>query len=336
MSADPHLDHAALRALVGSAFGLAVEELTFLPEGTSHAYRAQGPEGRFFLKVQPDSPYGARATARARREAPLLQALREEGLTHVPRPLPTRAGGWSAALGGFQVFAYDWIDAVNLGQDWTAALPELAPLLGRVHGCAARIGAQGLALPVPPEDFALPFDALLTGALHTLAHLPADARPALVRLAGLLGPHLPLIQALLTQAREAARQARQDPPPFVPCHTDAHGGNVMRARDSALWLIDWETARLAPPEHDLWMLGRHLPALLPAYAGGRGQPYEPRSHLLRFYVLRRSLEDLAEDLRWLLHERPTPQTEAHSLDLIERFMLPALLSAEADVAALEG
>ncbi|PTA69071.1 aminoglycoside phosphotransferase family protein [Deinococcus arcticus] len=336
MSADPGLDPAALLAVVRAHFGWAADTVTFLPQGTSHAYRAQGPDGPLFLKVQPDSPYGVRATARALAEAPLLGALRAAGLPHVPRPIPTRTGGWAAPLGGLTVFASAWIDGEPLGEGWANALPELAERLGQLHRMAGELTRALPALPVPPEDFALPFDERLTGALDTLARLPAHARPALVRLAGLLLPHAPLIRSLLTRAREGAARAQASAPPFVVCHTDAHSGNVMRGRNGELWLIDWETARLAPPEHDLWLLGRQLPALLPAYARGLGRPFTPDPERLAFYVRRRALEDLAEDVRWLLHEAPTPQTEAHSLALIERFMLPALLSAEADVAALEG
>lgn len=336
MSAPPDLDPAALVAVVRSAFGLDVESVTFLPAGTAHAFRAQGPGGRSFLKVMPDSPYGKRVTARALAEVPLLRALRSSGvLPHVPVPLPMQDGGWVAALGGFRVFAYEWIDAVNTGDSWNRALPELAALLGRLHGASAMLRREVPELPMPPEDFQLPFEADLVASLDTLRELPETARPALTALRDLLLPHADTVQHVLELARARSRFASSGSPALVVCHTDAHGGNVMRDPTGSLWVIDWETARLAPPEHDLWMLGARLPELLPAYLRGLGHSFTPDAELLAFYVLRRPLEDIAEDLRWMLVEDTGSAQDDHALHLIRTYSLPALLGAAADAAAVQ-
>ncbi|WP_295816235.1 aminoglycoside phosphotransferase family protein [uncultured Deinococcus sp.] len=335
MSAPPDLDPAALLAVLRADFGLEVDDVTFLPDGTAHAFRAQGPGGRFFVKVMPDSPYGARVTARALAEVPLLSALRSSGvLPRVPAALRTREGGWVAALGGFRVFVYEWIHGVNTGGAWEAALPELAELLGRLHGASDGLRREVPDLPMPPEDFALPFEAALRDVIGSLPHRTAEARPEVQALRDLLGPHLGTLERVLDAVSAVAADLRSRPLELVVCHTDAHGGNVMRGADGALWIVDWETARLAPPEHDLWMLGRHLPACVDAYARGLGRPFSPDADLLRFYTLRRPLEDLAEDVRWLLRERPTPDVAAHSLRIIGEFVLPALLAAEASASAV--
>ncbi|GHF33726.1 Ser/Thr protein kinase RdoA (MazF antagonist) [Deinococcus metalli] len=334
MSAPPDLDSAALVSVVSSAFGLDVDSVTFLPTGTAHAYRAQGPAGRFFLKVMPDSPYGARVTARALAEVPLLRALRASGvLPRVPMPLPTLDGGWMAALGGLHVFAYAWIEGAAVGDGWDAARPDLAGLLGRLHGATDELMRAVPVLPMPPEDFGLPFEGGLRAAIDALPHLPPDARPEQRALRDVLAPHLDTVARVLERTVTLAAALRQRTAPQVVCHTDAHGGNVMRDAAGLLWLIDWETARLAPPEHDLWMLGPHLPTLLPAYEYGLGRPYTPDADRLRYYVLRRPLEDLEEDVRWLLHDHPAPQVAAHSLEIIARYVLPALHRAEADAEA---
>lgn len=312
-------------------FGLEVDDVTFLPDGTAHAFRAQGPGGRFFVKVMPDSPYGARVTARALAEVPLLVALRSSGvLPRVPVPQPTQDGTWVAALGGFRVFVYDWIDGVNTADTWDAALPELAEWLGRLHGASDALRRAVPEVPMPPEDFALPFEAELRDVIGSLPHRTAEARPEVQALRDLLGPHLGTLERVLDVVSAVAADLRSRTLELVVCHTDAHAGNVMRGADGELWIVDWETAQLAPPEHDLWMLGRHLPACVAAYARGLGRPFSPDADLLRFYTLRRPLEDLAEDVRWLLRERPTPDVAAHSLRMIGEFVL----AAEADASAV--
>ncbi len=60
-------------------------------------------------------------------------------------------------------------------------------------------------------------------------------------------------------ARIAARPER-----FVVTHGEPHAGNVMLTPDG-LVLIDWDTARLAPPERDLWTLAEADESLLDRY-----------------------------------------------------------------------
>jgi thiamine kinase-like enzyme len=36
------------------------------------------------------------------------------------------------------------------------------------------------------------------------------------------------------------------------CHTDLHGENLMVDDRGNLYILDWETAMIAPPEHDLF------------------------------------------------------------------------------------
>nr|WP_255447952.1 phosphotransferase [Deinococcus sp. AJ005] len=126
------------------------------------------------------------------------------------------------------------------------------------------------ALPTAQEDFALPFEAELRADLQSLHSLTPEVRPGLHQLRDLLGPHEPHLQTLMTRITKLQTATRARSHEFVVCHTDAHGGNVIRDVANQLWIIDWETARLAPREHDLWMLHARLPEVLPAYQAALG------------------------------------------------------------------
>ena len=52
--------------------------------------------------------------------------------------------------------------------------------------------------------------------------------------------------------REEARKLKEGNLPFVLCHTDIHGGNLIRDPQGKLWLIDWENVMLVPKETDLF------------------------------------------------------------------------------------
>lgn len=43
--------------------------------------------------------------------------------------------------------------------------------------------------------------------------------------------------------------------PLVPCHGDVHAGNVMVDAQNRLFLVDFDTLQLAPPERDLMFIG---------------------------------------------------------------------------------
>jgi spectinomycin phosphotransferase/16S rRNA (guanine(1405)-N(7))-methyltransferase len=72
----------------------------------------------------------------------------------------------------------------------------------------------------------------------------------------------------------------------VLTHGEPHTGNTLRTTNG--WkLIDWDTALIAPPERDLWLLGGDLTA----YTAATGVAVQPE--LLDMYRLRWDIADLA-------------------------------------------
>lgn len=335
MSAEPALDHAALLRVLGSDYGLELDMVTFLPEGTAPAYRAEGRDGRYFVKVLPGTAYGAELRERVAAEVPLLGALRQlDLLPRVPRPVLTRSGTELSRVEDYSLVVHEWIEGDNLGSGWTGALGELTPLLGRLHAGTGAITAAVPRLPVPPEDFSLPFEEGLRRDLALLRGSLPDARPGVLALRDLLLPSGSVLERLLAQARSFQAAALARPRPFALCHTDAHGGNVMRDPSGELWIIDWETARLAPPEHDLWMLHERLPEILPAYEAAVGRSVDLDPDVLGFYFCRRALEDVALDVTMILHQNTRPEQDEANLTVLERYILPSVARTEGELEAL--
>jgi thiamine kinase-like enzyme len=126
---------------------------------------------------------------------------------------------------------------------------------------------------------------------------------------------------MLRSATDEARRLRDTAglrhSSLVLCHGDAHGNNVIQGE--RLVLADWEDLRMAPPEADLFIYAWHPygAELLKAYSAARGG-YPIDSKLLRFYVLRRRLEDVWVDIQRLTEEVLDARETEKQLDYVRR------------------
>jgi hypothetical protein len=158
----------------------------------------------------------------------------------------------------------------------------------------------------PADDFGIPYRDELAAAMDPAAGVPPCgpyAGPAAALFAGnatairrLLGRY----DALVVEGRAQAARA-------VLTHGEPHPGNTMLTAGGWL-LIDWDTARVAPPERDLWSLDPGDGSILAAYADATGVSLRPS--MLGLYRIRWDLADLAmEAHRFRQHHAGGPDDE---------------------------
>lgn len=284
-----------LRRLAGLAarhYGLSAQRVEPLPGGLSAlAYALTDRAGaRYFLKVYDLSRAGvSRWTEPIAQYAPVLCAMGQSPALRgrVPQPVLTSSGAACCGDGDFTCLLYRWIDG--------RALPD-APLADAQLEALAGIVAAVHAHPLPEdggpetlrERFAVPF-------ARSLENLLAQAPEGLVPSAA--GAKT---RALLAQLEALAPRARALGLPMVWTHGDIHRGNLMDT-DRGLTLIDWEGLSIAPPEADLFFLGRYEPGFSARYRARSG--YAPHPGALAFFAIRRRLDDIHEFLRALLIDR---------------------------------
>jgi spectinomycin phosphotransferase len=92
----------------------------------------------------------------------------------------------------------------------------------------------------------------LLESFDTLSELPGTASPAQKLVKELILPRKGQITADLEQLKALQTYARNADKRKVICHTDLHGGNLMTDERGILYILDWENALIAPPEHDLF------------------------------------------------------------------------------------
>jgi spectinomycin phosphotransferase len=216
-------------------------------------------------------------------------ALHQEGrLEFVVAPEPTPAGEIVRRIDSrYTVAVFPFIDGTSRGF-YESAPPEeraeLVRMLVRLHRAtpAAESVARSISVQLPGRD----------GLERCLQNLDSE---------WMGGPFSELARALLADRRahvlrlldafdQLAGQVAVSGSRLVVTHGEPHGGNFIRS-EGRLVLIDWDTAGLALPERDLWMVDAGDGAELNLYSEAAGQ--RVNEDAIALYRLRWKLDDIA-------------------------------------------
>jgi hypothetical protein len=294
---------------IRSAYRLPLQNLRFLRRGWGgDCYSAETPNGEhYFLKFHDPSESVALAPSAQAFYLPLTYQLHHQNiLPHIPHPIATIDGHLSLHLDPYTLVVTNFIegDLVGFGPLQGEILAEVARLVGTLHRSLPELTFEQPFI----EDFSLSFKPVLTRFLAgNLA--PGDpAAPDLRSLNEALLPRRPEIQSALQTITRLQTYAQSSQPNMVICHTDIHGSNLIRGHDGHLYLLDWENAMIAPPEHDLIFFAGEkgfFDIFYPTYS--RSFPAAQMDlRLLEFYFLRRALEDIADFILRIQSAAGTP------------------------------
>lgn len=236
-----------------------------------------------FLKLYDTRmPITARCIARLDEQLKVLEHLASGTALadRVCRPLRTAAGALFFAHDNIVGVLYSLIPGKALGYGHRYDAGELAQVQALVRDLHA-VDTEPLRGLCPEESFDLGF----VDALEALVRVEGEGLPA--AFARVVMERQDALCEKIQQARQAARVMKEAAGSFVLCHTDLHGGNLMRTPEGRLMLVDWENVMLAPPEADVFSLCEEYPGAFDA---------EMRPEALQYYAMRRDLEDIWEFL----------------------------------------
>jgi len=294
------LDTSLLRQVLDREWRIQGAELVYVPLGFGdHHWRATSRRQRFFVTVR-DLRLDGQATDRraaVQRLETTFQAVRQlkacARLEFVVPAVPSASGATVVRIASnFAVSVFEWLE-IEPSPDPSPAIA--ASLIARLH-------RSWRAHPVPAlrEDFRIPHRASLESSLAELNQPWLGGPYTESARAELLACH-EVVQSTLMEYDALARAAEKSRVAWCLTHGEPNGGNLVRDRAGNWLFVDWESARIAPPERDLWELGDSALARYLELAGGR----PPRTDLLHLYELWYAL---AETSVYLLQFR-TPHTD---------------------------
>lgn len=293
------LSESDLVAALAYGWGLTVDGLRYQPVGWgSHHWAASDTDGtRWFVTVDEleqrlhtrDELLDA-AFARLIGALSAARALADAGRSFAVAPHPALGGEPVRRMGPTSRFAlavYPQVEGESFAWGHTPSAEHRSAVLDMVVAVhTAPTGVRNLA---PVDDFAVPYrdelDAALRGDQDTSA-----CGPYAVRTAQLVAEHARPIAAALDRYDGMVGAVGSTPARAVLTHGEPHAGNTMRTAEGWV-LVDWDTARIAPPERDLWMLEPGDGSALATYT--EATSYEVHPEVLDLYRRRWSLADIA-------------------------------------------
>ena len=207
-----------------------------VPESLAEALRLQsGDPVKIRVPIPSGYPFDQAVWSN---EAHVLEALQGH-LTYIPRVLATKS----------DYSVQTFVDGDVLSQDQLRSETEPGPLLGGVAKFFAELAAiPPNAWPDSPEGW--PASGESRDFLRAMVDYTDDAvrKPVWLRFGALL-EELGFPEDAMILFRDAVPKLTSRP--FVLLHADVHPGNLIKAEDDSLHVIDWELAMIGDPLHDL-------------------------------------------------------------------------------------
>lgn len=324
---EPAIDRSRLRAAAGDAYAIAVRDLSFMPVGLGAAcYElVTGDGARYVLKVWPHLRSGGPAAERQQATLALTRAVHDQGIgVRVPYPLRTRTGALWATIDEMPFALAPLLPGWEPPAPWP---PSLAAELGRTLATLHRATPSFAGLVPRGDPLAVAWEPALLRNLDAAPRIGPEARPGLRAVRRFVLEQQDDIRAQLARLHRLQAAARRCAGPLVLCHTDLHGGNLLVDDEGRVSLLDWDDAKMAPPEHDLWSglgpaeQGESFVEFLAAYrdAGGAFPLHIER---FAFYLLRRYIEDMAVNLDQVLAPDADEREDAAQLYGMEAWGAP--------------
>lgn len=274
-----------------SDYGIAAESLEILPLGADFnaaVYKAQASDGRhYFVKLK--------RSDRDDMGVAISELLHAAGIEKIIYPLRTLIGTSMLRMEDFSLIVYPFVE----GQDgFNRDLSDnqwvmLGKAMRQVHEIEVPLSIQN---KIRRETYS-PQWRNFVRAIYQKMTLSGDSTA--LKLIQFMQEHQAEILRLVDRAEELGHKLQDQKHPFVLCHSDIHGGNVLLHGNDLLYIVDWDAPIMAPKERDLMFIGGGVanvwnkPHEEQLFYSGYGNT-QVNPEILAYYRHERIVEDIAE------------------------------------------
>lgn len=223
-------------------------------------------------------------------------------------PLRANSGQYINQLGEYEAILLPYIEgtpALEVGLT-EQHQRKLGSLIATLHRCKLHEEEAP-----PAEVFSVQLARLLGDMLRHTATIEGHTNDIQQNLIHVLRERYPQLKKMAAQFAALAQVLRQDTSlaeNFVLCHSDPSSGNIIISPDDNVYLIDWDTPIMAPPERDLFHL-RQWATAVESYKSVMGTT-ELDNRVLHYYQLEWDIQEIVDyGSRMLYFEQSDSQNE---------------------------
>lgn len=325
------------QAILAEEYEIKVDKMQFIPMGDSaYSYEMTDVNGnKYYLKLfDHQNDRQKNSLRRLISILPITQRFYDEGIfTNTARPIQNKLGWFTTVQEKFTIILFNFIEGSSLAEAYPFSkhiLERLGKTMASIHKTVKYI-EPGTALA---DSFDLSFEPELRKCLSMLENPHTMTENIKVLQEQVLTRKQKIISILTELPALCDREMKQNKNK-VWCHGDLWGGNLIQ-RGKELYVIDWESACIAPAEFDLFnYLGSNFNILFTAYQKHMEQTIKLNPDLLRFYSYRHHLRNLTDWLKNILLRNSEKAQNENDLDMIAHHCLNRLDAIESSVAAVE-
>lgn len=277
-------------------YSLDIITVTALPQGAigdSYVIENSNHE-KYFLKIHLtsvlniDNPHGLDTTLK------LTSLFHDKGINNVPYPIKRKDGELEGKFEKYSILITNYIDG-HFPVITKDVVVNVAELIARIH----QVKTNDANLPTEP--FGLSYANELKKYLLTLEKKEnLDKRQQ--KLGDLLLSYQAQLNKDLNQLNELCNKVKQKDNTLVVTHGDLIADNLIKDNIGNVFIVDWDWARLSPPERDLWFfMGEFGQDFIKTY-----KKHNPQQRinldLLSFYMYKRYIEDIVYWANQILNE----------------------------------
>lgn len=315
MLTEPNINKNALIELLKTQYALDNPQLTFLALGAdphTYTYKVQDDQATYFLKL--------RSANFSEVSLALPAFLKKLGAPHIVAPIETTDKTLWSHLDTFTCILYPYVmgtpanEALLTPAQWNS----FGDTLKHIHDVEI---PNYLRRMLTTEKYA----SIWTDALRVyLSELESATFKDEIsqELVAFMHEKIAEVTTLVETVERLALQMKELRLNPVLCHGDLYAGNLLVTNTDEFFIIDWDTACLAPKERDLmhigggvmhvWNTAEEVDAFYKGY--GQGNVNRPA---LKYYRNARIVEDIAVSIHEIISEEVPAQDRKRNLGFLK-------------------